>query len=86
MDPAAPRGSVAGAGAQSVGVDLAGGDTIKTTRKGQNPSGDTVSFGEGTADEMCFAFLTSYPKIQSSSFQWVLPASGVLGKCTSTDP
>jgi hypothetical protein len=74
-----------GAGAQSVAVDIAAGDTIQTMCQWKNGSDAAVTFGEGTADEMCFAFLTYYPKIQSASFDWALPASGLLSKCTSTD-
>ncbi len=37
------------------------GDTLNSTCLFDNPSGQTVYFGEGTADEMCFNFVTGYP-------------------------
>lgn len=74
-----------GGSAGPVDVDLMGGDTVRTMCKWQNASGDTVKFGEGTADEMCFAFLTYYPKITSGLFHWALPSVPQVSKCTSVD-
>ena len=37
------------------------GDTIDTTCIFDNPTGQTVGFGEGTGDEMCFNFVLAYP-------------------------
>lgn len=73
-----------GAGAQDVSVDIAAGDTIRTMCKWQNTGDGTVKFGEGTADEMCFAFLTYYPKITTPNFHWMIPSAPLLSKCTST--
>ena len=72
-----------GAGAQDVAVDIAAGDTIRTMCKWQNTSDGSVKFGEGTADEMCFAFLTYYPKITTQGFRWIVPSAPGLSKCTS---
>lgn len=72
-----------GAGAQNVSVDVAAGDSIKTMCKWQNTSDASVKFGEGTGDEMCFAFLTYYPKIKTQGFSWIVPSSQLLSKCTS---
>ena len=72
-----------GAGANAVDVDLAAGDTIRTMCRWQNGGDSTVKFGEGTADEMCFAFLTYYPKITAKAFTWQAPALPVVSKCTS---
>jgi hypothetical protein len=37
------------------------GDVLTTTCTYDNPSTSTVTFGEGTRDEMCFDFITVYP-------------------------
>jgi copper type II ascorbate-dependent monooxygenase-like protein len=37
------------------------GDSLTTTCTYDNPGSTPVSFGEGTADEMCFNFLLAYP-------------------------
>lgn len=72
-----------GAGAQAVTVDLTGGDTIRTMCRWQNGGDTTVKFGEGTADEMCFAFLTYYPKITETRFTWQAPSAPGVSRCTS---
>jgi len=71
-----------GAGANAVNVALAAGDTVHTTCQWQNAGDTTVKFGEATSDEMCFAFLTYYPKITQPKFKWVIPASPLVSKCT----
>lgn len=73
-----------GATANDVRVDLVGGDTIETMCNWQNGGDTSVRFGEGTADEMCFAFLTYYPKITSPGFSWIVPSTPLLSQCTST--
>jgi cytochrome c551/c552 len=72
-----------GAGAGSVNVDLAGGDTVRTMCRWQNGTDAAVKFGEATSDEMCFAFLTYYPKITVPKFSWRSPSSPLVSKCTS---
>lgn len=37
------------------------GDTLRTTCTYDNPGAQTVQFGEGTGDEMCFGFVLAYP-------------------------
>lgn len=37
------------------------GDSLSSTCLFDNPTGQTVYFGEGTSDEMCFNFVTGYP-------------------------
>jgi hypothetical protein len=73
-----------GATANAVKVDVAGGDTIRTMCRWQNTGDTTVTYGEGTGDEMCFAFLTYYPKITVLGFNWQVPASPALSKCVAT--
>jgi hypothetical protein len=49
-------------------------DIITTTCSWMNPTETTVSFGETTAEEMCYSFTVYYPKIQASFWSWALPA------------
>jgi len=72
-----------GAAANSVKVDLASGDKIRTMCRWTNPSDTTVKFGEATSDEMCFAFLTYYPKITAPKFTWQAPSLPLVSKCTT---
>lgn len=57
-----------------VDVDIKGGDTIVTTCKFNNTTNNTVSFGENTESEMCFNFVSYYPKITIPGWSWGLPA------------
>jgi hypothetical protein len=52
------------------------GDTVRTKCTWVNNTGETVRFGEFTADEMCYSFTMYYPRIQSSVWSWAAPASG----------
>lgn len=72
-----------GAGATSVNVDLGPGDTIQTMCQWRNDTDAAVRFGEGTGDEMCFAFLTYYPKITAPRFRWSSPSSPLVSRCTT---
>jgi hypothetical protein len=49
-----------------------------------DPSKCTVTVGEGTGDEMCFNFVTYYPRIdpKQGNFNWATPS--VLAKCSQT--
>jgi hypothetical protein len=49
-------------------------DVIKTTCTWTNPTGDTVKYGEKTADEMCYSFTVYYPKVQTPVWSWATPA------------
>jgi len=73
-----------GAGANAVNVELGPGDTVRTMCRWQNGTDATVKFGEATSDEMCFAFLTYYPKITAPNFRWIAPSTPQVSKCTST--
>lgn len=55
-------------------VELNVGDSVHTTCTWQNPSSAPAVFGEGTGDEMCFNFVTYYPRIDSSQWSWLLPS------------
>ena len=69
-------------------IAVTGGDDIHTTCKWTNTTDVPVTFGEDTENEMCFAFLTYYPKITQPQFNWKIPAAPVVSKCTykSVDP
>lgn len=43
------------------------GDTLRSTCVFDNPTDQTVGFGEGTSDEMCFNFVIAYPIDQVSN-------------------
>jgi hypothetical protein len=49
-------------------------DVVQTHCSWQNPGDVAVSFGELTADEMCFSFVMYYPKITDPQWSWALPA------------
>jgi hypothetical protein len=67
-------------------VTVAPGDVIRTKCGYQNDTDQTVKFGEGTGDEMCFDFVSYYPKIPDRSigpipiFSWITPS--LLASCT----
>ncbi len=54
------------------------GDVIRTRCTWENTTDQRVIMGEGTADEMCFAFLMYYPRVESRDWSWSTP-SGSLG-------
>lgn len=54
------------------------GDVIRTRCRWENDTDRRVTMGEGTSDEMCFAFLMYYPKVTSKDWTWATP-SGSLG-------
>jgi len=72
-----------GASAAAVNTQLAPGDTVRTMCKWKNPGDTAVKFGEATGDEMCFAFLTYYPRIKNDKFHWMAPSLPLLSKCTT---
>ncbi len=50
------------------------GDTVKTRCKWENTTDQAVSWGEDTADEMCYSFTLYYPKINTPLWRWMMPA------------
>lgn len=66
-------------GTSPQGVVSNTGDVIKTRCKWSNTTNQSVSFGENTAQEMCYSFTLYYPKIQSLAWSWALPAGS--SKC-----
>lgn len=65
-----------------VDATLATGDRIVTRCAWNNPGDQPVTFGPNTADEMCFAYTMYYPKVESRTWSWMLPAA--LSRCAST--
>jgi hypothetical protein len=55
-------------------------DRLFTSCSWENTGNSSVSFGEETQSEMCFNFLSYYPKINSSQWNWLVPAS-LLAQC-----
>jgi hypothetical protein len=63
-------------------MQLVYGDTIQTTCEWSNPSDKKVGWGEDTLDEMCFNFITYYPK--RADFKWNGLAPSYFAQCKST--
>jgi len=57
------------------GVVTTEDDVITTKCTWKNTSGQRVTFGENTADEMCYSFTLYYPKVQSGLWSWAAPAT-----------
>jgi cytochrome c551/c552 len=58
-------------------------DVVRTKCTWKNTTGAEVSFGENTADEMCYSFTTYYPRIvapQGVPWSWAYPAAA--SQCT----
>ena len=58
------------------------GDTIHTRCTWNNDTPYDVSFGENTSDEMCFDFVSYYPRIVSPLWNWLTPSYS--SNCTLT--
>jgi hypothetical protein len=56
-------------------VELNIGDTVKTRCTWQNDTPQAVNFGEDTGDEMCFNFVSYYPRIEAPMWHWFLPSA-----------
>ena len=52
------------------------GDSVHTSCTWENNTAQTVGFGEDTADEMCFNFVSYYPRIDAPIWSWLAPAQG----------
>jgi hypothetical protein len=60
------------------------GDSVSTTCTWQNDSATSVGFGENTQDEMCFNFVSYYPRVEAAFWHWLLPAEAA--SCNMTQP
>ena len=62
-------------------LDIHPGDLLRTSCRWDNSTDSPVSWGENSGDEMCFMYMTYYPKIiASSTWHWKYPARGAA--CT----
>lgn len=66
----------------SVSTTLKTGDKVRTRCAWQNPTNQSVGFGENTSDEMCFVFAAYYPRITTPGFNW--GAFAAASQCTNT--
>jgi hypothetical protein len=57
-------------------AEIAVGDTVRTTCTWENDTSSEVTFGENTDNEMCFNFLSYYPRVAADFWHWLLPAQG----------
>lgn len=60
------------------------GDTVTTRCAWQNSGDAPVSFGQDTTDEMCYSFTSYYPKVESTTWTWALPA--LTSTCQTSAP
>jgi hypothetical protein len=51
------------------------GDVVKTRCAWSNPTGQAVTFGTRTSDEMCYSFTMYYPRIENALWGWNYPAA-----------
>lgn len=56
----------------AVTIDV--GDTVRTRCTWDNNSNQAVGFGEETLDEMCFNFVSYYPRVAAPVWSWLLPS------------
>jgi hypothetical protein len=63
-------------------VTVKGGDKVTTRCYWENPTSQSVGFGEDTSDEMCYSFALYYPRIEAAQWNWMLPAA--LSQCQPT--
>ncbi len=61
--------------------NVTAGDVMRTRCTWKNPGDTTITFGEGTGDEMCFDFIGYYPNIPDQTlfglpvFTWATPST-----------
>jgi Copper type II ascorbate-dependent monooxygenase, C-terminal domain len=69
---------------RDVDVDITQDDILQTRCTWKNTTDAPVRWGEGTNEEMCFAFLSYYPRIVDPEYdlwKWVAPAASTLNHC-----
>ncbi len=67
-----------------VSTTVAPGDTVTVRCAWNNPTLETVTFGEKTTDEMCYMFAAYWPRITSPGWSW--QATALFSDCTDTPP
>jgi hypothetical protein len=55
---------------------------VSTRCQWNNSTDSAVKFGEKTTDEMCFNFISHYPKLTTPIWNWVVPSA--LASCHPT--
>ncbi len=55
------------------------GDSIRTRCTWNNTTSSPAGFGENTSDEMCFNFISYYPRIESGLWSWLAPSASGNG-------
>ena len=63
-------------------LDFQDGDKIMTRCGWNNTTDQTVKWGENTGDEMCFNFVSYYPKLSLPLWSWTSPS--MLATCNPT--
>jgi hypothetical protein len=61
------------------------GDSIRTRCTWNNTTSSPAGFGENTSDEMCFNFISYYPRIEAPVWSWLAPSAtgnGYGAMCT----
>ncbi len=66
-------------------VSLAAGDRVTVDCEYQNPSAETIGFGDSSLEEMCFVGLYRYPKA-SDAAGFICSESGTFGRPTLNGP
>jgi hypothetical protein len=65
--------------ASPANVGILPGERVSTMCRWQNDDDRTVSFGERTGlDEMCYVYMTYYPKITTPGWRWTAPAEDAV--------
>jgi hypothetical protein len=64
-----------------VSFDINSGDVIRNTCTWANTTDQPISYGPTTEDEMCFDFVSYWPKITTPGFSWITPS--LSSSCTS---
>jgi hypothetical protein len=62
-----------------IDATVKGGDVVRTRCTWTNDTGQSVSFGEKTTEEMCYSFTLYYPRVQLPLWSWAAPA--VASEC-----
>jgi hypothetical protein len=64
-----------------VTYEIKTGDVIRNTCVWNNTTGSAIGFGPTTEDEMCFDFVSYWPRITAPGFSWITPSA--TSTCTS---
>lgn len=65
-----------------VSTTIKPGDKVRVRCAWQNPTQQSIGFGEATNDEMCYLFAAYYPRVTLPVWNWGAPAAG--SQCVNT--